>query len=236
MHATVLARPGIGPLTAFLPAASQPVNLVSERKKWMADQRYEPQFRYADPEAAAAACRQHPARDDYMLLALSVLERVRERYGSESQYHHAVWGKVLTKAQADEAVQAYLQRHGLASLVRVRWSPAHLVTSFGGGCLRLVDRAGYYREQRLQGLLDHEVGTHFVRDHNGRMYGRSKKCRSSSASEALATEEGLASLNTHQFMCDKSLFQPALLYWACCRARSVFPAVTLRGREKGGKG
>ena len=36
----------------------------------------------------------------------------------------------------------------------------------GPGKVRLVTRANYYRETRLASLLDHEVGTHFVRSYN----------------------------------------------------------------------
>ena len=61
---------------------------------------YEPQFRYQDDAAAKAACRQ-PPREDYLPFALAVLEGVRERYGCESRYHQAVWGKYLRGAREE---------------------------------------------------------------------------------------------------------------------------------------
>ena len=149
----------------------------------MKDETYQPQFRYKDAEAAQAASRRHPPTDEYLGLAIGVLERVRERFGSESQYHEAVWGrflkcnttiddpkpvrstlrswkflnacvvvvtsgKVLTRPEADAMVRDWLKKHSLMSKVKINWSSSHLVTSFGAGCLNLVDRPGYYRTHR----------------------------------------------------------------------------------------
>eukprot|EP00961_Rhodomonas_salina_P293167 3933524-Rhodomonas_salina.2 len=54
-----------------------------------------------------------------------------------------------------------------------------------------------------------QVGTHFLRAHNSR-FSPAPSC-SSTHFTALASEEGLASLNTHQWAREKLLFQPALL-------------------------
>ena len=147
-------------------AAVKPVNLEEERVRFMQDEAYQPKFEYKDAAAARAACERQLPSHEYLGLAINVLEHVRERFGSESRYHEAVWGDELTQPQADDVVREYLQRNGLSQLVRVRWSASHLLTSFGSGCLNLVDRQGYYRTKRLLGLLDHELGTHFTRAHN----------------------------------------------------------------------
>lgn len=38
-----------------------------------------------------------------------------------------------------------------------------LVTTMSGSGLSLVGTPGYYREVRFRSLLDHEIGTHYIR-------------------------------------------------------------------------
>ena len=65
---------------------------------------------------------------------------------------------------------------------------------------RIMLIASSRTKHRLSGLLDHEVGTHFTRAHNGRLSMRGAELAPKvSGFSVLATEEGIASLNTHQF-------------------------------------
>ena len=52
-----------------------------------------------------------------------------------------------------------------------------------------------YRANRIQGVLDHEIGTHFIRKYNDKMqiwYGNRRKYE---MKPFIVTEEGLATLN-----------------------------------------
>ena len=85
----------------------------------------------------------------------------------------------------------------------------------------------HFRRSWIQGLLDHEIGTHFtcsvndahIGDYlrgtfggpNRNQHGCPK--RRVTAREALVTEEGLATLNTLLSAKVKLLWGPALAYW-----------------------
>mmetsp|Transcript_18099 Transcript_18099/g.43971 ORF Transcript_18099/g.43971 Transcript_18099/m.43971 type:complete len:313 (+) Transcript_18099:75-1013(+) len=207
--------------------ATAPLNIDVEREKWLSNpDTYNPQFTYTDEEAALRAARTVKASGVLAGMAERVLEGVLQRHGSESGYHQAVWGEVLTRDEADEMVSDYLFQNGMDGLVRVVWSRKSLVTNFShntakqrfAGTLRLVAREGYYRRERLRGLLDHELGTHMTRAFNHRASSPPWSLPKPPYFLSLASEEGLASLNTHQYLADTSLFQPALLYWSCHQA------------------
>lgn len=139
--------------------------------------------------------------------------------GTEENYCQAVWGRELSTAETVQACDAYAEANGLQGKVRFVLSPETLVTTCVGSKVNLVPREGYYREIRLASLLDHEVGTHFLRSHNHKQCFASKldpkKSRWSHKSGwLLATEEGLATLNTNRMYADARLWVPALHYHA----------------------
>ncbi|KAJ1485165.1 hypothetical protein T484DRAFT_1893113, partial [Baffinella frigidus] len=150
-------------------AAVKPLNLAEEEAKFLADETYQPRFKYRDGRAAAEACASMAAKDEYALLAVRVLDRVIRQYGSESAYHAAAYGEVMSREQVAEMTAQYLEGYGFTSAVKVSWT-SDLVTWFSHGkatsTLHLVSRPGYYRRHRLRGLLDHEIGTHYLRARN----------------------------------------------------------------------
>jgi len=91
------------------------------------------------------------------------------------------------------------------------------------GKLHLV-RGNQWTRLRFQSLMDHEIGTHFLRAHNNQkivnMIGKWTKEVRSPIIE-LITEEGLASVNTLLKSRNKLLWSPALSYYSQCRAREV---------------
>ena len=66
-----------------------------------------------------------------------------------------------------------------------------------GNTLSLVGAPGYYREIRLRSLLDHEVGTHYIRGKN--QANLDPKLKEKIAKKRigwqLATEEGVATIS-----------------------------------------
>ena len=159
--------------------------------------------------------------DRFAPLAGAILEGVMRDYGSEAAYQDAVWGRTLSHDEVQAACDAYADANGLQGKVKFVWNEATLVTMCSGGTVHLVTRPNYYRELRLASLLDHEVGTHFVRSFNhkkalgGGGKGPAWKAR---RGWLLATEEGLATLNTHRRYADKRFWIPALHYHAALLA------------------
>lgn len=204
----------------------RPVNEASERATFIqrleSSHPYEPQFQYADPEKASAirsACDQHLTAE-FEALARTVVEGIHRDYGSEENYCTSLWGRQLQSAEVDCACDAYLHANNLHGKVLFEWSPNVLVTMCGvpkegPGKVRLVTRPNYYRETRLASLLDHEVGTHFVRSYNHKQaFRKGGPPFAHRLGWLLATEEGLATLNTNKAYKDKRLWVPAIHYLA----------------------
>mmetsp|Transcript_29950 Transcript_29950/g.95982 ORF Transcript_29950/g.95982 Transcript_29950/m.95982 type:complete len:353 (-) Transcript_29950:1202-2260(-) len=91
------------------------------------------------------------------------------------------------------------------------------------GKLHLV-KGNQWTRLRFQSLMDHEIGTHFVRAHNNQkivnMMGKWTR-EAKSPIVDLITEEGLASLNTLLKSRNKLMWSPALSYYSQCRAREL---------------
>ena len=64
-----------------------------------------------------------------------------------------------------EIVNKYMKINRLAVDVYFGQS---LVTTMTGNGLSLVGTPNYYREVRFKSLLDHEIGTHYIRSQNHR--------------------------------------------------------------------
>ena len=91
-----------------------------------------------------------------------------------------------------------------------------------GGGLSLVGKPNYYRDWRLKSLLDHEIGTHYIRSLNQRNLDdkTKKQIKANRIGWQLAAEEGLAGLGNHIhynkcYLC----YIPALLYYSVCLAQ-----------------
>ena len=64
-----------------------------------------------------------------------------------------------------------------------------------GKCKMNIKLPCEYREGRMKGVLDHEIGTHFLRKHNEKLQVWFKKREKYDLKTCIATEEGLACTN-----------------------------------------
>ena len=212
-------------------AALRPTNEAEERKRFLAALRtgssYEPQLKYASALKAAkvrASCDQYFSKR-FADQAVQILDGVVRDYGDQTKYEAACWGDVLEASDIEAACSEYAQSNKIQGLVHFEWNPSTLVTSCVGSKVNLVPTPGYYRSLRLASLLDHEVGTHFLRLHNHKLTFPNSKAGNPAWKHdqgwLLATEEGLATINTNQSYTDKRLWVPALHYHACILASNL---------------
>jgi hypothetical protein len=208
-------------------SALRPTNEEAEKKRFLASlQRdgaeqppYNPQFTYADmqrAESIRAKCDERLS-DTFSEQALAVITGVLKAHGSEEQYYVNCWGRELESSEVEDMCAAYLVENGLQGKVKFEWAANTLVTTCVGSKVNLVPKPKYYRERRLASLLDHEVGTHFVRSYNHKRAFESRKFKHERG-WLLATEEGLATLNTNRHYSDMRLWVPAVHYHACLLA------------------
>ena len=96
----------------------------------------------------------------YRNYAKAVVEEVIKVFGSPQVYKEQIWGKELEKEEIMDIVNKYMKINRLSVDVYFGQS---LVTTMTGNGLSLVGTPGYYREIRFKSLLDHEIGTHYIR-------------------------------------------------------------------------
>jgi hypothetical protein len=83
-----------------------------------------------------------------------------------------------------------------------------------------------YREGRMQGVLDHEIGTHFLRKHNEKNQAWYKKRDKYDMKTCIATEEGLACTNqmvqtVKDRQCKPFLYRSALNYYSAYMSKQM---------------
>jgi hypothetical protein len=132
--------------------------------------------------------------DKYTDAAAHLLRSMLLQFGSWTQWEQHCNGDFLPSHEVDQRVGAYLSRLRCNHLIAVAWDPNIVAPTMLAG-RRLLLR-GPYREGRVQSVLDHEIGTHFVRKHNGKLQTPTQ-CKPKKPTQVrLETEEGLASINT----------------------------------------
>ena len=129
----------------------------------------------------------------YRSYAKAVVDETMRLFGSAGGYKEQVWGKEINRDEVMAIAQRYMQ--GTKVYVDVYFGKS-LVTTMSGHGLSLVGTPNYYREVRFKSLLDHEIGTHYVRSQNHQAMDPSTraKIKKKRVGWQLATEEGLASI------------------------------------------
>mmetsp|Transcript_10727 Transcript_10727/g.19934 ORF Transcript_10727/g.19934 Transcript_10727/m.19934 type:complete len:439 (-) Transcript_10727:42-1358(-) len=207
--------------------AARPTNTESERIKFFSNEEanYEPQFVYKLPQPILLqALRRYSVQVEsrYVPHALRVLRTLLLQYGSYERYEEQNGGEVLQESEARTIVSEYLARHGVDQEISVIFDP-HLVAraSFTKKAATLRIRPQGLRRNWIQGMLHHEIGTHYLRDRNDKMQPWSKE-RNGRKKYRLGdknpTEEGLASLHTVLEREGHFLWRAALLYYTIWRA------------------
>jgi len=209
--------------------AAKPLNAESEREKFFdgEEENYEPQFAYRlPPPLLEKALRRYSLTAQverrYVPHAMRVLTTLLTKYGSYAAYQEQHGGEALTEAEARPIVDEYIGRLGFQDELTVVFDPALVArASFVKKSCTLKIRSQGLRKNWIQGMLHHEVGTHFLRDRNDKMQpwarekGGRKKYR---LEDKNPTEEGLASLHTVLEREGHCLWRAALLYYATWRA------------------
>ena len=95
-----------------------------------------------------------------------------------------------------------------------------------GKCKMNIKLPCEYRIGRMIGVLDHEIGTHFLRKHNEKLQQWYKKRDKFDMKTCIATEEGLACTNqlvqtVQDGRCKPFLYRSALNYYAAYMAKQM---------------
>ncbi len=198
-----------------------PTNLKEEQEKFFFDPSYNPQFLYEDEIDAAHFTKYGPASDQYLSTSINILDSVVKKWSDGEEYNEDTQGELLSQTEVEEYIQKYLKRNNLQDRISYNFSSAYISrTSVYKNVLQIQTPLSY-RENGLESVLDHEIGTHVFRRMNEEKQPWHKHKTRWGFSNYLRTEEGLAVINSQLSLPDKHLFYPAVNYYAACQAEKL---------------
>ncbi|XP_014403358.1 PREDICTED: uncharacterized protein KIAA0895-like homolog isoform X2 [Myotis brandtii] len=204
--------------------ALRPTNMDSERDKFFQSRyTYNPQFEYQEPMPTAVLEKYCEASGQFIHQAVGIIEAVLEKFGTYEHFEAATGGQLLTKCQIWSIVRKYMQKEGCVGEVVVQLSEdllSQAVMMVENSRPTLAINLTGARQYWLEGMLRHEIGTHYLRGvNNARQPWHSAEGRLQyRLRPANPTEEGLASLHSVLFRKQPFLWRAALLYYTIYRA------------------
>ncbi|XP_004690542.1 PREDICTED: uncharacterized protein KIAA0895-like homolog isoform X1 [Condylura cristata] len=213
--------------------ALRPTNMDRERDKFFQSQyTYNPQFEYQEPMPTAVLEKYCEASGQFIHQAVGIIEAVLEKFGTYEHFEAATGGQLLTKCQIWSIVRRYMQKEGCVGEVVVQLSEdllSQAVMMVENSRPTLAINLTGARQYWLEGMLRHEIGTHYLRGvNNARQPWHNAEGRVQyGLRPANPTEEGLASLHSVLFRKQPFLWRAALLYYtinraACMSFRQLF--------------
>ncbi len=211
-----------------------PGNLEEQERLFFASgARTNPQFHYDNPRLAQHMLRFFQRPGGLLLpLAIRVIEEFLKEHVSETNFLTAQGGEIMTVEETKAVFLDYIDKLGLGHLISLQFSPNTVSPttivhdSRTGLSVIRIGLPVEYRKNRIIDVLNHEIGTHFLRKYNDQFQlWHGGRCRLGLRSY-IATEEGLASLNQIYEQAVKPgakpfLFRSALYYYTCCRASEL---------------
>eukprot|EP00929_Paragymnodinium_shiwhaense_P071481 TRINITY_DN36329_c0_g2_i1.p1 TRINITY_DN36329_c0_g2~~TRINITY_DN36329_c0_g2_i1.p1 ORF type:complete len:653 (-),score=158.92 TRINITY_DN36329_c0_g2_i1:97-2055(-) len=211
-------------------AQVRPQNVEAEMQRFFASGCTEaPQFEYRRQSLSRQAYDSHCSVDFLLLpVARRILDEALERYGSPSDYFKAAFGDdAVGPKELGKEASLYLRRLGLEGRVDLKLRNCQLslaeVSKPARHAKHVVTLATNTQVPRkmLMSILDHEMGTHLLRMMNDEQqvwYGRRAQ---HGLQRHLATEEGLAALNSLLALDVKYLWGAAVNYFAVCMGHQM---------------
>ncbi|XP_025097973.1 uncharacterized protein KIAA0895-like isoform X2 [Pomacea canaliculata] len=179
-------------------------------------------------------------RFDLLGEAEFILNKVKQHYGNGERFLNHMFGPYISQEQANNILMDYIRENSLQESLNVYWSnnmtcSARMVWS--GYRMKLnrpefrryalwingSNENPFLRTKGMLCLLDHEIGTHFLRTYNDGLQpwysdrGRFG-LRNAQALESMCSEEGLAAINTAIRSREPYLWLNALKYYAACKS------------------
>ncbi|KPP77907.1 hypothetical protein Z043_102633 [Scleropages formosus] len=220
---TQLAVPS-SPKASCLLVALRPINMEEEREAFFrANFQYEPQFQYASQQPNSVLDKYKEGSGLFLTQAVGIMECVLRKFGTYENFEEATGGCVLPKSRVWAAVRKYLQKEGCAGEVVVRLSEELLsqAVMMVESCRpTLTINLSGARQHWLEGMLRHEIGTHYLRGVNNSLqpWASAVGRKQFGLKPANPTEEGLASLHSVLLRRQPFLWRAALLYYTVYHA------------------
>uniref|UniRef100_A0A8C5QRU6 Microtubule associated tyrosine carboxypeptidase 1 n=1 Tax=Leptobrachium leishanense TaxID=445787 RepID=A0A8C5QRU6_9ANUR len=204
--------------------ALKPSNVQEERDKFfLSNFTCDPQFEYEEPLPCTVLDKYKEASDQFLLQATRILNSVLRKYGSYETFESITGGNLLSKSQVWSRCRKYMQKECCSGEVVVQLTEdllSQAVMSVENSRPTLSINLLGARQHWLEGMLRHEIGTHYLRSVNDahQPWHGSEGRKQYGLRPANPTEEGLASLHSVLFRKHPYLWRAALLYYTVSRA------------------
>ncbi|KAM4796644.1 putative tyrosine carboxypeptidase MATCAP2 isoform 1-T2 [Rhinophrynus dorsalis] len=146
-----------------------------------------------------------------------------QKYGNYEKFEQATGGRLLPKTRIWHEVRKYMEKEGCLGEVVVHLSEDLLsrasMTALNGRPTLNIN-ISTARELWIEGMLRHEIGTHYFRGLNNSQQPWNNKSgrKKYGLKPANPTEEGLASIHSVLFRQEPFLWRAALLYYTVYQA------------------
>ncbi|XP_066503373.1 microtubule-associated tyrosine carboxypeptidase [Hoplias malabaricus] len=226
MGTTPLPTPST-PRGPCLLVALRPINLDQERENFFqSDFKYEPQFEYTTPEPSTVLEKYKDGSGLFLSQAVGIMECVLRKFGTYENFEEVTGGSVLPKSRVWSTARKYLQKEGCVGEVVVCLSDELLsqAVMMVESCRpTLTINLSGARQHWLEGMLRHEIGTHYLRGVNNSMqpWATTVGRKQFGLKPANPTEEGLASLHSVLLRKQPFLWRAALLYYTVYHAANM---------------
>ncbi|TRY90934.1 hypothetical protein DNTS_014457 [Danionella cerebrum] len=205
-------------------SAIKPSNVEKEKARFFKSQfKYNPQFEYSNPLPPQVLAKHSNASDRFLTQAVRIMELALDKYGSYEKFEQATGGQLLSKSRIWYQVKKYMEKEGCMGEIVVHLtedllSRASMTVVNGRPTLSI--NLSTAREQWLEGMLRHEIGTHYFRSLNNsrQPWGNAGGRKKLNLRPLNPTEEGLASIHSVLFRKDPTLWRAALLYYTVYQA------------------
>ncbi|XP_068189496.1 putative tyrosine carboxypeptidase MATCAP2 isoform X2 [Antennarius striatus] len=151
------------------------------------------------------------------------MELTLQRYGSYEQFEQITGGNLLTKTRIWHNVKKYMEKEGCLGEIVVEVTDdllSRASMTVVNSRPTLAINIATAREHWLEGMLRHEIGTHYFRGINNchQPWSSSAGRKKYNLKPLNPTEEGLASIHGVLFRKDPTLWRAALLYYTVYQA------------------
>uniref|UniRef100_A0A3P9KZ17 Si:dkey-222b8.4 n=1 Tax=Oryzias latipes TaxID=8090 RepID=A0A3P9KZ17_ORYLA len=205
-------------------AALKPSNVQKEKQRFFKSTfSCNPQFEYSSPVPALILERHSVASDRFLTQAVHIMELALERYGSYERFEQVTGGSLLSKSRIYHNVKKYMETEGCVGEITVQLSDdllsrASMTVVNSRHTLNI--NVSSAREHWLEGILRHEIGTHYLRSLNNcqQPWSSSSGRKRLNLRPLNPTEEGLASIHSVLFRRDPTLWRAAMLYYTVYQA------------------
>ncbi|XP_028819950.1 uncharacterized protein KIAA0895 [Denticeps clupeoides] len=205
-------------------SAIKPSNVEKEKAKFFkSDFSYNPQFEYSNPVSPLVLARHSIASDRFLTQAVRIMELALHKYGNHEKFEQAMGGNLLTKSRIWYQVKRYMEKEGCMGEIVVHLTDdllSRASMTVVNSRPTLTINMSTAREQWLEGMLRHEIGTHYFRGINNshQPWCNSGGRKKHNLRPLNPTEEGLASIHSVLFRKDPMLWRAALLYYTVYQA------------------